>query len=216
MIVPTLSPLDPNMSVVGLSLKGGGAFPPTEVYFIRLQDGQDIAAGTQIRVSNYWMNTDLDQRQFYLVNTEPGRYLAVACSKEGRGHWTDATEVTFFRKHAIGMTEIVVGAGEIGFMGEYDLSYPFFALLYQNDPDEAQLHYQKLMVFDPPTGFWSTLSTFYLLTERYWSATLGRTYPDQKDGGRLLITATEDLRMGVWTSLILNELNDLRASPLMK
>lgn len=53
MIVPTPTPLDPNRSVVGLSLKGGGAFAPTAVYFLRLQDNQDAATGTQVIESNY-------------------------------------------------------------------------------------------------------------------------------------------------------------------
>ena len=97
-------------------------------------------------------------------------------------------------------------------MGEYDLIYPFFAMLYQNDPDEAQLHYQKAMLLDPPTGFWGNASALLLLSERYVSATFRRTYPDQKDGGKLYISTTEDLRMGVWVNLILNRLIDLRAT----
>lgn len=208
MIVPTPTPLDPNRSVVGLSLKGGGAFAPTAVYFLRLQDNQDAATGTQVIESNYQTRLDLYQQQFYLLNAEPGRYLAVACIKEGWGTFIHATALTFFRKHSIKMTEVVVRPGEVGFMGEYDLSYPFVALLYQNDPDEAQLHYQKLMISNPPTGFLGNLSAFYLSGVRYLSASLGN--PESKEKGKFLFTATEELRKDAWVIQIMNRLSQLK------
>ncbi|MDI3465525.1 MAG: hypothetical protein OJF50_004346 [Nitrospira sp.] len=208
MIVPPSTPLNPNRSAVGISLKGGGAFAPTAVYFIRVQDGEDAASGMQLITSNYQTRVDMYQ-QFYLVNAEPGRYLAVACIKENWGTFLSAEALTYFRKHSIKMTEVVVRPGEVGFMGEYDLSYPFVALLYQNDPDEAQLHYQKLMVSNPPTGFLGNLSAFYLSGVRYLSASLAN--PESKEKGKFLFTATEELRKDAWVMLIMNRLSKLNS-----
>jgi hypothetical protein len=208
MMVPPATPLNPNRSVVGISLKGGGAFAPTAVHFLRVQDGEDAANGTQLIKSNYQTRADRYQQQFYLLNAEPGRYLAVACIKEGAGVFLDATALTFFRKFSTHMTEVVVKPGEVGFMGEYDLSYPFVALLHQNDPDEAQLHYQKLMVSNPPTGFFGNFFAFYLSGIRYLSASLGSPVSSEK--GKFIFPATEELRKDAWVMHIMNRLSPLK------
>lgn len=208
MMVPPSTPLNPNRSVVGISLKGGGAFAPTAVYFIRVQDGEDTASGTQLITSNYQTRVDMYQQQFYLLNAEPGRYLAVACIKEGWGTFLHATGLTFFRMYSIQATEVVVKPGEVGFMGEYDLSFPFVALLYLNDPDKAQLHYQKLMVSNPPTGFLGNFASFYLFGVRYLSASLAN--PVSQEKGKFIFPVTEELRKDGWVTHIMNRLSPLK------
>ena len=111
MMVPPSSTLNPNRSVVGISLKGGGAFVPTAVYFIRVQDGEDAASGAQLIASDYQTRVDIYQQQFYLLNAEPGRYFAVVCIKENLGTFLFAEALTYFRKHSIKMTEVMVKPG---------------------------------------------------------------------------------------------------------
>lgn len=205
-VPPTPSPVDTNLSVVGISLRGGGAFAPGVVYFLRMQDGQDIASGSQVIASNYWTTTDRYEQQFYLLNAEPGRYVVVGCARVGREKWSKPSEFTLFRQQAIGITQIEVEPGQIGFMGEFDLAYPFVPLLFSNSPDEAQRHYYELMAGKASYGFWNNFATYYLAGKRFLSATLLK---DQEERGeKFAISVTEDIRQGSWANLIVDRLID--------
>jgi len=207
-VVPPSAPLDQEKSVVGISLRTGRGFEPGEVYFIRLQDGEAVEAGSTILASNYRTLTEgLKSRQFYLLNAEPGRYIVVACKKAG-GYWKNPSVVTFFSKPSIGQTAIVAGEGDIAFMGEYDVNY-------SDHMDNAEEHYQKMIVPDPPTTFWESFVSSHS-GKRYLGADLDNAHPDQDGGGHMHLTGNEELRRGAWANVIIERLSALNKSEQFK
>jgi hypothetical protein len=194
-VVPPSAPLDQEKSVVGISLRTGRGFEPGEVYFIRLQDGEALEAGSTILASNYRTLTEgRKSRQF-------------ACKKAG-AYWKNPSVVTFFSKPSIVQTAIDAGEGDIAFMGEYDVNY-------SDHRDHAQEHYQKMIVPDPPTTFWESFVASYS-GKRYLSADLDNSHSDQDGGGHMHLTAKEELRRGAWANVIIERLSALNKSEEFK
>jgi len=206
-VVPPSAPLDQKKSVVGISWRTGRGFEPGEVYFIRLQDGEAVEAGSTILASNYrTLMEGRGSRQFYLLNAEPGRYIVVACKKAG-GYWKNPSVVTFFSEPSLVKTEILAGEGDVSFMGEYDVNFSTSALPLENYMDKAQQHYQDMIVPNPPSTFWESAVTSYS-GKRFLSADLDNAHPGQ-DTGRMHLNANEGLRQGAWANVIIERLSDL-------
>ena len=134
--------------------------PAVEVFFVKLEDGNEPFDATDLILSNY-----ADKRHVYLLNAEPGRYVAVAA---GLGT-TDGPAVgvtvagqvggvlvtfgmtfgvtiranSFFSMAMISDTEVTVVPQQMVFMGDYVVS---MNTKMKKQGDEAQAHYYRLLL----------------------------------------------------------------------
>jgi hypothetical protein len=134
--------------------------PAVEVFFVKLKDGNEPFDATDLIVSNY-----ADKSHVYLLNAEPGRYVAVAA---GLGT-TDGPAIgvtvagqvggvpvtfgmtfgvtiranSFFSMEMISDTEVTVVPQEMAFMGDYVVSMD---TKMKKQGDEAQAHYYRLLL----------------------------------------------------------------------
>ena len=135
-------PLDSNSSLIGIAVKNRGLIKlfsntPDRVYFVRLEDGSDPYTATRLLPSNYAKG-----RYIYLLNAEPGRYVAVASLLVQRTPTAPTTRYTvYFSEDLIKVTEVTVGPASINFMGEYVVDMA----TGMKDADNAQLHYYRLI-----------------------------------------------------------------------
>ena len=139
-------------------VKIGSSLPAQQVFFVKLDGGgeADLAQAGAFRSTDL-IPSDLSVGgQAYLLNAEPGRYVAVALTfKASPGSRTSVTEtigtvpVTFtavgrsvensavLSMGVISDTEVTVGPQEMAFMGEYVLT----TSPRMKSVDEAQAHY---------------------------------------------------------------------------
>ena len=106
----------------------GPGLPAVQVFLVKLEDGSEAFSATELIPSNY-----SNRKQVYLLNADPGRYVAVAA---GLG----STKEAFFSMAMISDTEVTVGPQEMAFMGEYVVS----TSTKMKNADEAQAHYYRL------------------------------------------------------------------------
>ncbi|MFQ5528204.1 MAG: hypothetical protein ACE5GX_18365 [Thermoanaerobaculia bacterium] len=133
----------------------GLLLPASEVFFVKLEDGNEAFNATHLIRSSY-----RHRGQIYLLNAVPGRYVAVAA---GLGSTTQEVPVwvellspddtridnrvttdrsTFFSMAMISETEVTVVPQEMVFMGKYLLSTP----RKMKRADAAQAHYFQLLL----------------------------------------------------------------------
>jgi hypothetical protein len=149
---------------IGISLRArppvkiGPSLRAQQVFFVKLDevDTTDLASAGAFRAADLIPSDLSASGQAYLLNAEPGRYVAVAVSFGSReGSRTSVTEtigtvpVTFtavgrpvensavLSMAAISDTEVTVGPQQMAFMGEYVLS----TSPRMKTVDEAQAHY---------------------------------------------------------------------------
>ncbi|MCP4131935.1 MAG: hypothetical protein GY754_13235 [bacterium] len=101
------------------------------VYFVKVDNKEQVFRGLQVKATNH-----ISGRYAYLINAEPGTYVAVASSYANNGKQF----VTFFDKKTIQATCFEVKPGEIKYMGDLEvISELSLGGLF----DEAQKHYSK-------------------------------------------------------------------------
>ena len=114
---------------------------PEEVIFVKLTS--DGLLGEELMRSNHASGD-----RIYLLNVDPGTYAAVASIKSVPSpfpYGAPGTRTTFFPSQMISATRVEIGAGEFAFMGKFDVALPV-PLSGSIGPDEAQLHYQRIIV----------------------------------------------------------------------
>lgn len=136
-------PIDDQSAAIGISLQIDrllssmvGYLKPDTVLFVKLDEGSDSYLQRNIIQSNYSKDKNI-----YLLNAAPGRYVAVAAIYGSGNHSVKSKEyITYFSHDLIKNTETAVSAGTMAFMGDYiiDMSIGL------SNADEAQLFYNKL------------------------------------------------------------------------
>jgi hypothetical protein len=85
------------------------------VYFLRIDDDArgvvDFSRG-ELFTSNY-TNGDY----VFLLDTPPGRYVAVACQVRAQDHW----RYTFFSREIVQLTEVTAEPSQITYMGRFSV-----------------------------------------------------------------------------------------------
>jgi hypothetical protein len=115
---------------------------PESVYFVKLNDDDNLLTQTQIKRSNY--STGYGG---IVINAEPGKYVAIAA------HFNDGTKekredfYLFFPKDVIKLTKIEIKHGMVGYMGHIKIDQqPVFGLSNKaNNFDDVQSHFYKLI-----------------------------------------------------------------------
>jgi len=134
-----MAPPDPARGTIGvrvkLALRGKMAGATAgAIYFVRVTEDSDPLTAEQLIPANYGKG-----RNLYLLNAEPGRYVAVG--GEFQLPPTTMRGVTLFSKADIPKTEITVRAGSVAFMGEIDAGSAVKML----ELDETQAHFLHLI-----------------------------------------------------------------------
>ena len=119
-------------------LPAGNKKPVDRVHFVRLGSQADMFAAESVVASSF-----SKEKQVYLLNAEPGRYVAVAADLGGANLTTGEFKV-FFDKATIAETEVEVTPGRIAFMGDFLIDLK----VKMNKSDEAQAHYFLLIAPD--------------------------------------------------------------------
>jgi len=111
--------VDENSSAIGIWLKLHAPWraftrTPSWIAFVRLDDETgSIPEGAEIIRSNYGHENHL-----YLLNPEPGRYVAVAAFRDRQPFVSDEVHF-YFSEELIELTEVTVAPGEIAVMGVF-------------------------------------------------------------------------------------------------
>jgi hypothetical protein len=105
---------DPDRGTVAVTVVAksavGPEIPSARVYFVRLDDASGVLEADELIPSSF-----SDGDQAYLLNCEPGRYVAVAGELSYGG--SARTYHVFLDEATISGTEVTVEPGEIAFMG---------------------------------------------------------------------------------------------------
>lgn len=149
---------DPMGGSIGVTIWGTSKYlstkPAKAVFFVRLVDGQEAFDATDLIPSNYF-----NKGQVYLLNAEPGRYVAVAAhlpNADDSAEFTPSAEGVefriplertvhhslFFSMAMISDTEVKVVPQEMAFMGDYLVSMS----QRMKRSDAAQAHYYRLLL----------------------------------------------------------------------
>ena len=136
---PPLPPPDPGRGSIGVTIR---AIPPmkigrmtaVQVFFARPADGEDVLNSEYVVSSNY-----SNKKQVYLLNAEPGRYVAVAARLPGTG--PGFTYAAFFSKEMLPEMEVTVVPGELVFMGDFLLQ----TSTKMDQADPAQSYFYRLI-----------------------------------------------------------------------
>lgn len=209
--VPPPGPLAPEMAAIGISVKSRapvGLFTLVEkrVYFVRVDQEEDVYAARQFSLSNY-----AEGGQVYLLNVKPGRYAAVASFRaqertpyQGPGEFT-----TVFPKQLIKLTEVTLAPGTIVFMGEYmvNTSTSF------DGADDAQRHYFHLIApgARPGVGAGVLSAMFSGEVKAYYKGSLREEKRDPEAESRFLSNALNHFKGTEWLGMVQKRLQDLKA-----
>jgi hypothetical protein len=136
-----LEPPDPGRGVIGVKVK---VFPPAQtgwstadvVYFVRVVKDSDRFGAEGVIRSNY-----VKGGQVYLLNANPGRYVAVGCEFV-LGTAGDIGKAVFSKADIL-RSEVEVTAGGVVFMGAIAAE----SSTNTHGSDQAQAHY--LRIIDP-------------------------------------------------------------------
>jgi len=146
--VPVEAP-DPGRGTIGITVnvirpETTGSHPADAVYFVRVVEDADRFAAKSLIPSTYTKGKNV-----YLLNAEPGRYVAVACSFNAAADMGFAGAVddaaVAFSEPDIVKTEVEVRAGAVVFMGAIEAQ----SATRTQEADGAQSHYLRMM---GPTG----------------------------------------------------------------
>jgi hypothetical protein len=148
--LPQVVPQGENTSILGISVDVNRIMfspYPHSIYFIKLGDKESsyMSDGTFLP-SNYQQDC-----QYYLLNAEPGRYIAVAAfkgslTKDAAGNTVKESPddtVYYFPIEMVQLTDIKFKAGESAFMGSYKVDLPLNFKYGMKNPDELQTYYCK-------------------------------------------------------------------------
>jgi hypothetical protein len=148
---------DPGRGIIGVTVK---VIPPARiganycdvVYFARVLTDADRFGAESVIASNY-----TDDRDVYLLNAQPGRYVAVGCKLAPKhapmapgvpvapgfsvGLSFSAAGTVTFAKADILRTEVEVRAGGVTFMGQIEAH----SSTKTSESDEAQTHYLQVI-----------------------------------------------------------------------
>ena len=130
---------------------GGGKGTIVQIFFVRLEDGNEAFSATDLIPSNY-----TPRNQIYLLNADPGRYAMVAAlmreEDEAVGLGTVYGETfgvsfendrwVFFSMAMISESEVTVVPQEMVFMGDYVVRVS----ATRKKADAAQAHYHRLLM----------------------------------------------------------------------
>lgn len=155
---PTLPVPDSRLGVIGVQVKAKG---PTAVsapsharwvFFVKVEEDGDMLRATEIIPSNY-----TSKKQVFLLNAEPGRYVAVAAFVEADGSLPSSN--VYFAGEMIPGTEVSLKAGQAVFMGKIVVKVK----AGMKNADEAQAHYAKLIgsgtgIAAPASGYSSFIA----------------------------------------------------------
>ncbi len=193
-------PVDSNSSVIGIAVKT--RYPiilfshnANHVYFVRLEDGSNPYTATKLLPSNY-----VKGRYIYLLNAEPGQYVAVASLK------TDPMAAiaysSYFSEDLIKLTEITIPAASIKFMGEYvvDLS------MDMKDADSAQLHYYRLL-----DQMRDAVALRELVVDYTYQGSLHDSKRDSESEARFLTAVQKHLGDTGWSEIISRRVTEVNA-----
>jgi hypothetical protein len=159
---PALPEPDPELGSIGIAVRAkppasfGQKMPAVQIFFVRLDDDTDAFGADDVIPSNF-----SNKKQVYLLNAEPGRYVAVAAGLQGTsapatvGSSAPAgggvsTSVSysvsfdyqaFFSMEMISETEIEVFPNQMAFMGDFLVS----TSTKIKKADEAQSHYMRIL-----------------------------------------------------------------------
>jgi hypothetical protein len=135
---------DPDKGTLAVSFLQKMAFGPaaaaTDVYFARLGDDGDPLSADRVLLSNLSRN-----KQAYILNCEPGRYVAVAAHFVSSQPGGKAFSV-FLDQRGILESEVVVEPGQVAYMGNVLVSLN----LKLQEADEMQSHFLRLL--EPETS----------------------------------------------------------------
>ncbi len=176
----------PSSSAIGINVyleSGGHLTSLSNVFFVRVNPR---LGGIYTQKDFIHSNLKYD-KTIYLLNAQPGRYIAIGAYREERDSVTGDRSRSkkkknyFFPKNMIPLTVIDLGPAEFRYMGTYIIKHngkPRFKEYYRiRKADSAQLHYCKLI--DPdhvnPTAGSYTRSC---LLDILWSAS---TRDDRQD-----------------------------------
>lgn len=211
-------PQDPQSAAIGISVKLRAPITifsssADMIYFIKIDEEGGLYNQERFIRSNY-----LKDGQIYFLNVEPGRYAAVACYQIKNvpkmnpytGHMNGRTEseyTTFFPEDLIKLTEVIVEAGTIKFMGTYvvDQTVGF------QEADNAQLHYFQLIA---PGAYFGPVTTVLLSMlsghgDYYYAGLLHEEHCDKEDEIEFLTNALEHFKKSDWIYSVQKRLVEL-------
>ena len=116
-----------------------GTIPAAEIHFAKVDDGGDPFRARIVVPSNL-----LSKDQVFLLNTEPGRYAAVAAVFVSRGAAQVPVSV-FLSREIIEKTTVPVLPGQMTYLGDVKVR----TSRNMDEPDPAQAHYWQLLTFLP-------------------------------------------------------------------
>ena len=137
---PTLPVPGSQLGVIGVQVKAKGPTAvsapshASEVFFVKVEEDGDMLRATEIIPSNY-----TSKKQVFLLNAEPGRYVAVAAFVEADVSLPSSN--VYFAGEMIPGTEVSLKAGQAVFMGKIVVKVK----AGMKKADEAQAHYAKLI-----------------------------------------------------------------------
>ncbi len=132
---------DPPPAVLAISVR---TYPPVSLWsepddivaFVRLEDDADMFAGSNWVESNY-----ADGERIYLLDAEPGEYVAVASIRVPDSPDSYGRFVTYYDEEIVRATRVTVGVGGFAFLGELRAKQH----LDLENGDDAQQHYSDLL-----------------------------------------------------------------------
>jgi len=120
------------------------SFQPEKIYFIKIEDGNELKANKVI-ASNYctksW-NPGPARYTVYLMGAEPGKYAAVAAS--GVGHGSKNTMMVLFPEKVINSSIVMLQPKSIAYMGHFYLTTGKL-INGMEGADELQKYYHTLI-----------------------------------------------------------------------
>ncbi len=148
--LPPEVPHGENSSIIGISVRVNRIMfspNPHAVYFIKLNEKDNIYMSDGSFLKSNFHEGD----QYYFLNAEPGRYIAVAAFKgsettDGRGNTVKESPddtVYYFPLDMVQFTDTKFKTGEIAFLGKYTLDLPVNFEYGLKNPDESQVYYCK-------------------------------------------------------------------------
>jgi hypothetical protein len=105
-----------------------------QVFFVKVEDGVDMLAAPEPILSNFYR-----KKQVYLLNAEPGDYVAVGVFVEGDGNIPSSN--VYFDAETIAATAVTVEPGKVAFMGDIVTKMKSG----MKKADAAQDHYADLL-----------------------------------------------------------------------
>lgn len=138
---PEIFEPDPQLGGIGVKVKVKGPLAisapshAVSVFFVKVDEDVNIETATEI------YRTDFNRKkQVYLLNVEPGRYVAVGAYAESNAANVPSENV-YFDKETIAATEVQVEAGKITFMGDIVVKVK----TGMKKADNAQNHYADMI-----------------------------------------------------------------------